>query len=126
MRSFRLLSERFAIVRLDPASPQPAWPSGSFVSVTRTPAELSIVCDQASVPQSVSSDGGWRGLQLEGIFDLDQTGVAADFTRVLAEADVAVFVIATYDTDYVLVRDSKLEAAVAALRTAGYQVRDRP
>ena len=124
MRSFRLLSERLAIVRLPPPSLQPGWPSGSLVSVTRTPAELSIVCAESSVPSSIASDGGWRGLCLEGTFDLDQTGIAAEFTRVLAEAEVAVFIIATHDTDYVLVRESRLEAAVASLRAAGYAIHD--
>ncbi len=126
MRHFRILTEPLAIVRLEPASPQPSWPSGPFVSVTRTESELSIVCDQSAVPQSLVAERGWRGLQLEGTFDLDQTGIAAGFTSVLAAAEIAVFVIATHDTDYILVRESRLPAAVDALRKAGYGIRDEP
>lgn len=125
MRAFRLLPERFAIVRLEPHAPQPTWPSGSLVSITRTSWELSIVCDEASVPLKTASDRGWRALQLEGTIDLDQTGIAAVFTRLLADAGVAVFLIATFDTDYVLIRESRLEAAVAALRAGGYEIHDR-
>ena len=65
----------------------------------------------------------WRCLKLAGPFPLDQTGVAAAFTRVLADAGIALFVISTYDTDYVLVRDAALEHASAALRASGYTVR---
>ncbi|MEO6259224.1 MAG: ACT domain-containing protein [Thermoanaerobaculia bacterium] len=126
MRHFRVLADPLAIVRLEPASPQPSWATGQFVSVTRTESELSIVCDQSAVPQSLVAERGWRGLQLEGTFDLDQTGIAAGFTGVLAAAEIAVFVLATHDTDYVLVRESRLPAAVTALRNAGYGIRDDP
>ena len=122
MRSFRLLAERLAIVRLAPAWPPPAWPAGPFLSITRTAAELSIVCDESCVPPDLASDGGWKALQLEGVFDLDETGIAADFTQVLAKAEVAVFLIATHDTDYVLVREARLSQAISALRAAGYRI----
>ena len=124
MRSFRLLAERLAIVRLDASSPAPTWPAGPFVSVTRTSAELSIVCDEGSVPPAIASEGGWRALQLEGVFDLDETGIAAHFAGVLATSGVAVFIIATHDTDYVLVREARLAEALSALRAAGYRIRD--
>lgn len=124
MRTFRLLAGRLAIVRLPGSSSQPPWPEGSFLSVTRTPTELSIVCDERAVPADLPSDRGWNALQLQGVFDLDQTGIAAEFTGVLARASVAVFVISTYDTDYVLVRETSLETAILALRTAGYGIQE--
>jgi hypothetical protein len=124
--TFTLLDGHFAIVRLHADDAVPAWARGAFLSITRTSDELSIVCEEGNVPHVVDgmvADRGWRCLKLAGPMPLDQTGVAAAFTRVLADAGVALFVISTYDTDYVLVRDAAIEDATNALREAGYVVR---
>src|SRR5687767_6682629 len=113
--TFTLLPDRYAIVRLDAADAAPAWPRGDFVSITRTAEELSIVCREDAVPGTVRADRGWRCLALQGPFALDATGVASEFTRVLAAAGVSVFVVSTFDTDYVLVPDRAIERAVSAL-----------
>jgi uncharacterized protein len=63
----------------------------------------------------------WRVLHL-GTMDLSLTGIAARFTAALAAAGVAVNVIATYDTDYILVKNDVLARAVEALQEAGYAV----
>jgi hypothetical protein len=120
--TFTLLPDLYAIARLDAAAPIPTWPRGEFVSITRTRDELSIVCRDDAVPSTIRADRGWRCLALQGPFALDQTGVAAEFTRVLAAAGVSVFVVATFDTDYVLVPDRAIARAVAALRAAGHAV----
>jgi hypothetical protein len=120
--TFTLLPHRYAIARLAPGEPVPGWPRGDFVSITRTRDELSIVCRDDAVPQMVRADRGWRCLALRGPFALDQTGIAAEFTGVLAAAGVSVFVVATFDTDYVLVPDRLIERAVAALRAAAHAV----
>ncbi|HEV7574266.1 MAG TPA: ACT domain-containing protein [Thermoanaerobaculia bacterium] len=120
--TFTIVDGRYAIVRLHADDAIPPWGRGAFVSITRTSDELSIVCEEGNVPDVVA-DRGWRCLKLAGPMPLDQTGVAAAFTRVLADARVALFVISTHDTDYVLVRDAVLDDASAALRAAGYIVR---
>jgi hypothetical protein len=70
----------------------------------------------------VKQDRGWRCLKLEGPLDLDLTGVLASLLQPLAQARVTIFAIATYDTDYVLVREDQRERAIAALREAGHSV----
>lgn len=117
---FTLLPKTFAISRLAPDADVPSWARGEFVSITRTSEELSIVCDDAAAP--AASDRGWKCLKLEGPMPLDTTGVAAAFTRVFADAGVSVFVISTFDTDYVLVRERNAGAAIDALSAAGYSV----
>lgn len=119
--AFTIIDGHYAIVRLPPDAAIPSWAHGAFLSITRTSDELSIVCAEGGVPD-VIADRGWRCLKLAGPFPLDQTGVAAAFTRVLADAGVAVFVISTYETDYVLVRDAALDDAAKALRASGYVV----
>lgn len=120
--TFTLVDGHYAIARLHADDAVPSWARGAFLSITRTSEELSILCEEGNVPDVVA-DRGWRCLKLAGPLPLDQTGVAAAFTRVLAEAGVALFVVSTYDTDYVLVRDGVLDHAVTALRAAGYIVR---
>ena len=118
-----LMTGSFAICRLDPDAPVPRWASrGAFTSITRTPQELSIVCDEGAVPARVQAERGWRALVVEGPLDFSLTGVIAGLAGILAKAAVSVFVVSTYDTDYVLVRDHAVARAVAALRAAGHWV----
>lgn len=80
------------------------------------------MCDETAVPNHVKHDRGWRCLKLAGPLELDLTGVLASVLQPLAAAQVSIFAIATFDTDYVLVRETQLEQAIVALRQAGHQV----
>ena len=53
--NLRVLSDTFAICRLDPNAAIRAWANGDFVSITLTQEELSIVCRQQNVPDDVHS-----------------------------------------------------------------------
>lgn len=119
---FSVLPGSFAIARLDAASPVPAWAMGrEFFSVTRTPEELSIVAPDEAVPRRVRAARGWRALKLEGPFDVSAVGVLAAVTGPLAEAGISLFAVATFDTDYVLVREENLMKAVEVLERAGHR-----
>lgn len=117
-----VLPGELAVCRLPGEAPSPDWAVGTLVSITRAPGELTVVCDATAVPPSVEKERGWRALAVRGPLDLSLTGVLASLAGPLADAGVPVFVISTYDTDYLLVRDADLERAVAALRAAGHQV----
>jgi hypothetical protein len=119
---FSLLSEQLAICRLAPDAPVPPWPSGPFVSITRTPDELSIVCDERAVPASVRCVRGRRALGIRGVVDFSTIGVIAGLTRPLAAAGISVFVVSTYDTDWILVQDPDLAKTLAVLRAEGHAV----
>jgi hypothetical protein len=122
----RVLPGALAIVRLDPHDEPPAWaaPAGPLHAVVRTADELSVVCPDDAVPGSVRAERGFRALQVAGPLDFGLTGVVAALAVPLAEAGVPIFAIATYDTDYVLVRGEQLADAVGALRAAGNRVGD--
>ena len=121
--SLRVLPGELAICRLPPSADVPGWAVGDgFVSITRTAAELSIVCAEGRVPAGVRHDGGWRCLELVGPFDLSATGILLSVLAPLADVGVGIFALSTFDTDYVLVRAAQLEAALAALRAAGHGV----
>jgi uncharacterized protein len=118
-----VLPELLAIARLDAGATIPAWAtSGPFFSVTRTADELSIVCEQARVPEGVKAQRGWRALKVHGRFDLSEVGVMAALSAALASEGVSVLAIATFDTDYLLVSGQQLKRAIEALRSAGHLV----
>ena len=118
-----LLPQRFAITRMAADASVPVWATaGSIFSVTRTSDELSIVAEESHVPAGLASQTGWRVLKVHGPFLLTEVGVLSSLAAPLAEANVSVFVISTFDTDYLFVCDLQLSAATAALQRAGHKV----
>ena len=119
-----VLADQFAICRLAPDAAVPAWAwHGAFVSVTRTAEELSIVCDEAAVPEAVAPvERGWRALRVAGALDFALVGILARLSAPLAEAGISIFAISTFDTDYLLVRAADLAAAIEVLGAAGHDV----
>ncbi len=118
-----LLPDTFAICRLERKSEIPPWAlSGGFSSITRTAAELSVVCSQDAVPHGTRCEKGYRCLRVEGQLDFALTGILASLTEVLAQAGISVLAVSTFDTDYILVKEDQLERAVQELSQAGHSV----
>ncbi|HIF33973.1 MAG TPA: ACT domain-containing protein [Planctomycetaceae bacterium] len=122
--SFKLiiLSNLYAVCRLDKEAAVPEWAQGELVSISRTPDELSIICLQGDVPVDIRKETGWRCLQIAGPLDFSIVGVIATLTGTLAAADISVFAVSTFDTDYLLVKQQDLDATVKSLTIAGHQI----
>jgi uncharacterized protein len=75
----------------------------SFFSVSKTDDELSVVCDQSLVPDDVKKVDNWRAFKVEGPLNFSLTGIISSLSKPLAENKIPIFVISTYDTDYLLV-----------------------
>ena len=120
-----VLPDSLAIVRLSADATLPPWATqGTFFSVTRTSGELSIVCCARQVPPDVAAQTGWCALKVAGPFALSEVGVLAALVAPLAKASVSVFVISTFDTDYLLVSEKQLLTALAALKHAGHCIEE--
>jgi hypothetical protein len=120
-----VLSGSFAMVRLEADAPLPPWAAhGDLFSITRTGDELSIVCVAGQVPRGVAAETGWRALKVKGPFELSEVGVLAALAAPLAKAKVSLFAISTFDTDYLLVGEKQLPAAIAALKGAGHHIEE--
>lgn len=118
-----LLRERFAVCRLAPDSGTPSWAAGDrFYSITRTAEELSVVVEESRVPAGVTSQPGWRVLQVQGPFAFSEIGVLASLTGPLAAKEISLFAISTFDTDYLLVLEKQIADAIAALEQAGHKI----
>ncbi|HEY5479155.1 MAG TPA: ACT domain-containing protein [Gaiellaceae bacterium] len=118
----RLLAGSYAVSRLSPDEALPEWARGELLAVIWTPDELSIVSAADSVPESVRSELGWRVLRVAGPLDFSLVGILAALTGALARAEVAVFSLSTFDTDYLLVRERDLERALSALESDGHRI----
>ena len=118
-----LLTGEWSIARLPAAEPVPDWAwSEVFSSVSRTSDELSIIAPSPQVPSSVKSEGGFRVLAVRGPLAFDAKGILADLAGAIAEADVALLALSTFNTDILLVRQQDLAAAAAALESRGHQI----
>ena len=122
------LSGRYAVCRLDAQAPIPTWAvdasSGAASApqlwcVSRTEKELSIVIDEAALPAdwviAAPVQRGFVAMRIMGTLDFALVGVLARLTAALAAANVSVFVISTYDTDVILVREADRKRAEAAV-----------
>ena len=126
MRSlaFSVIAGERAIVRLGAGADLPPWldaASPTFLAVTRTARETSIVCDAVVVPHETPAERGWALIELRGPFAFSEVGVLAAIARPLADAGIALFAISTFDTDYVLVRTRALDHACDVLVSAGHR-----
>lgn len=119
---FLIHDERLAIARLPQTAPIPVWARGRFVNIARTPTELSIVCAQEHVPRDTVHERDKVALGIEGTIAMTSIGILAALCGALATAGVPVFVISTYDTDWLLVSADRMPAAKSALEAAGHEV----
>ena len=120
-----VLNDRLAICRSDKDEPLPTWakaPAGEFFSVTRTRDELSIIIANARAPREAKCERDWRLLMVKGPLPFNLVGIIAGLSVTLADAGVSIFALSTYDTDYIMVKQTDLERALATLRRAGYPV----
>lgn len=118
-----ILPDRLAVCRLDPdAQIDLAFLDGALWSATRTADELSLVLPEAAVQPGWTHESGWRVFRVEGPLDFALVGILARLSGALAGAGVSLFALSTYDTDYILVKEASLPAAVEALEAAGYTI----
>ncbi|CAM6121877.1 unnamed protein product [Calypogeia fissa] len=147
----KLLIDRYSVLRFDPActplgmltkvissttttsSSSVVSRSTSLVNISITPAEISVVLPTAAIlqdaefhPQAV--ENGWLAFRVEpptggqGI-DFGVVGIMAAISGVLAKADISLFAVSTFDTDYILVKEDRVAVAVKALREHACAVR---
>ena len=120
---FVVLPGTYSLCRLSPSEKIPAWIfNSSFYTISKTPDELSVVCESEFVPADIKKDSGWKLLRIDAVLDLSLTGITAKFSVPLAGAGVNLCVIATFDTDYVMVKEEKISIAREVLNNAGFIV----
>ena len=115
--------ETLAVVRLAPGAEIPAWAeSSSLFSITATARETSLVCARRSVPKKAQQAGPFTAFAVEGPLDFSLTGILATLLQPLADAEISVFTISTFDTDWILVPVGDADRAAEEWRRRGHDV----
>ena len=120
---FSVLEDKFCVAKLPADAPLtlPGLEAGLF-AVARTPEELSIVCEESMAPEGAEVERNWRALRVQGPLEFSLKGVLVSLLQPLADAQISVFAISTYNTDYILVPQYHLANALQALELAGHRI----
>jgi hypothetical protein len=119
-----IFPDTIAVCRFSPDIEIPNWvgKQRSLLSITYTDDELSIVCSESIVPAGIQCERGWRAIKVLGPLDFSLTGILASLVVPLAEHAIPIFALSTYDTDYLLLKETNLERACAILTKHGHQI----
>lgn len=115
--------ETLAVVRLPAGAEIPAWAESSSVfSITATATETSLVCAGRSVPKKARHEKPLTAFAVDGTLDLTVPGILVRLLNPLADDDINVFVISTFDTDWILVPTAAADRAEEAWRRSGHTI----
>ncbi len=105
--------EDYALVNLD----------SEYCFIGKTDEEKSLVCITDEVPANViQRDDGWKAFCIQGVLDFSLIGILSKIAEILADNNISIFVVSTYNTDYVLVKEENYQKGLEILETAGYEV----
>lgn len=117
-----IIPNKFAVCRLDPSRDFPDWAVNDiFYSVTKSDEELSVVSLQNQVPLGIKAEREWRIIKVLGPLDFGLTGILSSIAQPLADVEVSIFALSTFDTDYILVKHHDLDYAKEVLLEKGFE-----
>jgi hypothetical protein len=117
----KILDENFSICKLDKNDSIPKWLNNSdFYSIVRTNEEMSIVSKTKNIPDGVVAEHGWKCFKVDSIMEFELVGIINSITGPLSIAEISVFVVSTYNTDYIMIKEEKIEEAKAVLEETGF------
>ena len=94
-----------------------------YVFTGRTDEERSLVCITSDVPVNVTDrDDGWKAFRIQGILDFSLIGILSRIAGILAENEIGIFAVSTFNTDYILTKKENYDKALEALKQAGYEI----
>ncbi len=94
-----------------------------FYFIGKTDEEVSLVCRTEDTPSvTIERDDGWRGFRIQGILDFSLVGILSKLSGILAENNIGIFAVSTFNTDYILVKAEKFERALSVLSAEGYTI----
>jgi hypothetical protein len=96
--------------------------SNDFISITKTEDEISIVTISGTLEHFEEEEGSWKILKIIGILDFGLIGIISKISAILANHEISIFVISTYNTDYIMVKKDKLEKAINILEQYNYEI----
>lgn len=117
--TIEVLEHRLTVCRLSDLSEINMTDDIYFIG--KTDKELSLVCKTQSTPKNaIAVEDGWRGMRIAGVLDFSLVGILGRIATVLAESGISIFAVSTFDTDYILVKEDKLDSAISTLEKNGH------
>lgn len=99
--------------------------NSEFFFLGKTDEELSLVCRTEDTPaDTVERDDGWKGFRIEGVLEFSMIGILSKLSGILAENEIGLFAVSTYNTDYILVKEANFAKALEVLAAEGYTIVD--
>ncbi len=121
MMQLQVLQQEFAVCKVEDLSLVDM--TDTFCFIGKTDAEISLVCDVRKVPSNtIEVDSGWKCLRIQGVLDFGLVGILAKIAMVLAEVEVPIFAVSTFNTDYVLTKTEHFQKAIVTLQQNGYEI----
>lgn len=94
-----------------------------FYFIGKTDQEISLVCRTEDTPEHTTArEDGWKAFRIQGILDFSLIGILSKISAVLAQNQIGIFAVSTYNTDYILVRSGQFQKALDALKAEGYVI----
>lgn len=94
-----------------------------YFFIGKTNEEISLVCEESSMPsEHIEVEKGWQAFKIKGTLDFSLVGILAKITTLLAENNISVFAISTYNTDYILIKKEKFQEAISIMRKNNYKI----
>ena len=105
--------EDYSLVNLD----------SEYSFIAKTEEEKSLVCITNNVPANViQRDDGWKAFCIQGVLDFSLIGILSKIASILADNNISIFAVSTYNTDYVLIKEENYQRGLDALQTLGYEI----
>lgn len=121
--NFKVYKSNYVIYKLNANESIPEWiDTSEFCSITNTEDELSIVCRDKGIETDITCEKDFRLLKIDGVLDFSEIGVLSGITTILANAQISVFAVSTYNTDYILVKDKDLHKTINLLKENNHSV----
>ena len=97
--------------------------TADFYFIGKTDEEISLVCKTEDTPKKTTEcDDGWKGFRIQGILDFSLIGILSKLSGILAENNIGIFAVSTFNTDYILVKAENFERALNVLSVEGYTI----
>lgn len=119
--NLKILKEEFTVCKVENYDDVDF--DGEFVFIAYTDEEKSLVCPTGILPQNIiQREDGWRGFRIEGVLDFSLKGILYKISKILYEEEIGIFVISTYNTDYIFVKEEDLHQATRSLEKEHYKI----
>lgn len=92
-----------------------------FTAVTND--EISVLCKTKFKPENfIDSEDGFMGFMINENLDFSLIGIISRITSILADNDISVFTVSTFNTDYFFVKKENFALSCQLLLSSGYDI----